>query len=76
MHYKEDDLVSGLQRYWNIGLDQECIKYFIIDNCSIQKNYFLNYLFPFSFSSQVKRTLFIHGINKYAEESQIKLHFE
>ncbi|XP_027021655.2 CSC1-like protein 2 isoform X1 [Tachysurus fulvidraco] len=24
----------------------------------------------------VKRTLFVHGINKYAEESQIKLHFE
>ncbi|XP_046729201.1 CSC1-like protein 2 isoform X3 [Silurus meridionalis] len=24
----------------------------------------------------VKRTLFIHGINRYAEESQIKLHFE
>ncbi|KAB5582003.1 hypothetical protein PHYPO_G00182160 [Pangasianodon hypophthalmus] len=24
----------------------------------------------------VKRTLFIHGINKFAEESQIKLHFE
>lgn len=63
MHYREDDLVG---------------------DCDRKKGQSLCNPFPFSvgnsflvfISMQVKRTLFVNGISKYAEETEIKQHFE
>lgn len=62
MHYKEDDLVGGM--LWENPP-------FGHIGLSVVGNYFL-----FFISMQVKRTLFVNGLSKYAEESEIKQHFE
>lgn len=61
MHYKEDDLVGDFDK---------------IDVLRTPFPFSVgNYLLVF-IPMQVKRTLFVNGISKYAEETEIKQHFE
>lgn len=45
-------------------------------HCTHKGLNFVGNYFPVFISMQVKRTLFVNGISKYAEESEIKQHFE
>lgn len=61
MHYKEDDLVGDFDKMAVL-----CTPF----PFSVGNNFLV--FIPM----QVKRTLFINGISKYAEETEIKQHFE
>lgn len=63
-------------KMWDF-LEEHSIKMFIkFPGVELVWEEILFYLFVASYLFQVKRTLFINGISKYAEPEKIKKHFE